>query len=201
MPVILRVRYWVNIVIIHINFLFPLEKGQLQFTFYVFTVVDSGFVKLRWFNTSSLTDSLVVVPVSKASADQRSGRAGRVRSGKAYRLYSEKEYLGLSVATPPEMQRSELSAAVLQLKALGIDNVLRFSFPSPPPAASLLAALELLYALGALDKAGQLTKPLGVTMAELPSSALYSKCLVVSGTVYPTYLYYFNDTDLLLFIH
>ncbi|KAF4520740.1 hypothetical protein B566_EDAN004860 [Ephemera danica] len=84
-------------------------------------VVDSGFVKLRWFNTSSLTDALVVVPVSQASADQRAGRAGRVRPGKAYRLYTEEEYLGLSAATTPEMQRSELSGAVLQLMALGIE--------------------------------------------------------------------------------
>jgi HrpA-like RNA helicase len=144
-------------------------------------VVDSGFVKLRFFNTSSLTDSLVVVPVSQASADQRVGRAGRVRPGKAYRLYTEEFYQSLNAATVPEMQRSELSGAVLQLKALGIDNVLRFTFPSPPSSASLVAAFELLHALGALDKNGELTKPLGMTMAELPTSALYSKCLLISG--------------------
>ncbi|XP_063229909.1 probable ATP-dependent RNA helicase DHX35 [Bacillus rossius redtenbacheri] len=144
-------------------------------------VVDCGFVKLRWFNPEAHTDSLIVVPVSQASADQRAGRAGRVRSGKAYRLYTEEAFSGLSAATPPEMQRTELSMAVLQLKALGIDNVLRFNFPSPPPARNLLSALELLYALDALDSGGRLTKPLGTMMAEFPVSPLHSKVLVMSG--------------------
>jgi ATP-dependent RNA helicase DDX35 len=144
-------------------------------------VIDSGYMKLRWFNTSSLTDALIVVPVSQASADQRAGRAGRVRPGMCFRLYTEQAYSELHRATPPEMERSELSSAILQLKALGIDNILRFAFPSPPPAASMLAALELLYALGGLNREGQLTHPLGETMAELPCSALQAKCLVVSG--------------------
>ncbi|XP_046400356.1 probable ATP-dependent RNA helicase DHX35 [Ischnura elegans] len=146
-------------------------------------VVDCGFVKLRWFNTACNADSLVIVPESRASANQRAGRAGRVQSGKVYRLFTEEAIEGglLSEATPPEMQRSDLSAAVLQLKALGIHSVLRFDFPSPPPAANLLAALELCYALGAIDDSGQLTKPLGVTMAELPIAPMYAKALVISG--------------------
>nr|CAD7591847.1 unnamed protein product [Timema genevievae] len=144
-------------------------------------VVDCGFVKLRWFNSDTQTDSLVIVPVSQSSADQRVGRAGRVRAGKAYRLYTEEAYNSLTVATPPEMQRSELSMGVLQLKALGIDNILRFNFPSPPPAKNLLLALELLFALEAIDKSGQLTKPLGVIMAEFPIIPLYSKVLIISG--------------------
>jgi ATP-dependent RNA helicase DDX35 len=144
-------------------------------------VIDSGFVKMRWFNPETHADSLVVVPVSQASADQRAGRAGRICSGKAYRLFSEADYKTLSVSTPPEMQRSDLSMAVLQLKALGIDNVLRFNFPSPPPARNLHSALGLLYALGAIDSDGQLTEPLGIKMAEFPISPLYSKALMVSG--------------------
>ncbi|XP_049762763.1 probable ATP-dependent RNA helicase DHX35 isoform X1 [Schistocerca cancellata] len=144
-------------------------------------VVDCGFVKLRWFNPENHADSLVVVPVSQASAEQRAGRAGRVRVGKVYRLYTEEAFKDLVEATPPEMQRTDLSMAILQLKALGIDNVLRFNFPSPPPAKNLLSGLELLYALGALDRDGQLTKPLGVTMAEFPIEPLFSKCLIISG--------------------
>ena len=58
--------------------------------------------------------------------------------------------------TPPEMQRTDLSLAVLQLKALGIDNVVRFEFPSAPPSKNLIACMELLYALGALDDKGDL---------------------------------------------
>jgi ATP-dependent RNA helicase DDX35 len=71
--------------------------------------------------------------------------------------------------------------AVLQLKALGIDNVLRFNFPSPPPARNLHSALGLLYALGAINSEGQLTEPLGIKMAEFPLSPLYSKALLTSG--------------------
>lgn len=144
-------------------------------------VIDCGFMKLRWFNPETQVDSLVLVPTSQASADQRAGRAGRVRSGKAYRLYKEEEFEKLSAATPPEMQRTELSGAILQLKALGINNVLRFNFPSPPPAKNLLSALELLYALNAIDDSGQLTDPLGVRMAEFPVSPLHSKTLISSG--------------------
>ena len=93
-------------------------------------------------------ESLVVVPISKASAKQRAGRAGRVRSGNAYRLYTEKDYDNLLMpVTVPEMQRINLSSVIIQLKALGVDNVLRFDFLSPPPAKNMIRSLELLYAL------------------------------------------------------
>ena len=78
----------------------------------------------------SSLESLVVVPISQSSARQRAGRAGRLRSGKVYRLYSEDSYDKLQVSSVPEMQRSHLSPLVLQLKALGVDNVLRFQFLS-----------------------------------------------------------------------
>ncbi|KAI1233316.1 hypothetical protein IHE44_0004486 [Lamprotornis superbus] len=111
-------------------------------------VIDCGFVKLRAYNPKTAIECLVVVPVSKASANQRAGRAGRSRSGKCYRLYTEEDFEKLPKSTVPEMQRSNLAPVILQLKALGIDNVLRFPFLSPPPAQSMVQALELLYALG-----------------------------------------------------
>ncbi|EDW04269.1 probable ATP-dependent RNA helicase DHX35 isoform X1 [Drosophila grimshawi] len=144
-------------------------------------VIDSGYVKLKCFNPSTCSDSLVIVPVSKASAIQRAGRAGRLRPGKIFHLYTRQDYDALAPRQPPELRRSELSAAVLQLKALGIKNILRFDFPSPPPAKNLLAALELLYALNALDVDGELTQPVGYLLAELPFSAMLSKMLFVSG--------------------
>ena len=79
------------------------------------------------------------------------------------------------------MQRADLAPAVLQLKALGIDNLVRFNFPSSPPSRSLLAAVELLYALGALDDRGELTNPLGMMMAEIPLEPVLAKCLIASG--------------------
>ncbi|XP_072657120.1 probable ATP-dependent RNA helicase DHX35 isoform X3 [Canis lupus baileyi] len=111
-------------------------------------VIDCGFVKLRAYNPRTTIECLVVAPVSQASANQRAGRAGRSRSGKCYRLYTEEAFDKLPQCTVPEMQRSNLAPVILQLKALGIDNVLRFHFMSPPPAQSMVQALELLYALG-----------------------------------------------------
>ncbi|XP_020295918.1 probable ATP-dependent RNA helicase DHX35 [Pseudomyrmex gracilis] len=146
-------------------------------------VIDSGFVKIPWFDTETQTDNLVIVPVSKASADQRAGRAGRVRTGKAYRLYTEEAYTELFKATPPEMQRSDLAPAILQLKALGIDNVVRFNFPSAPHSKNLIAGFELLYALGAIDGNGELTTPLGLTMAEIPLEPVLAKSLIASGEI------------------
>ncbi|XP_026520850.1 probable ATP-dependent RNA helicase DHX35 isoform X3 [Notechis scutatus] len=144
-------------------------------------VVDCGFVKLRAYNPKTAIECLVVVPISKASANQRAGRAGRNRSGKCYRLYTEEDFEKLPQSTIPEMQRSNLAPVILQLKALGIDNVLRFPFLSPPPAQSMVQALELLYALGGLDKYCRLTEPLGIRIAEFPLNPMFAKMLLESG--------------------
>lgn len=144
-------------------------------------VVDCGFVKLRWYNSNSHTDALVVVATSQASATQRAGRAGRIRSGKVYRLYPEKEFEKLNEITPPEMVRTNLSSPALNLMALGIENMLRFDFPSPPPAKHLIAALDELFALGAITEEGTLTQPLGQQMAEFPLLPQLAKMLLVSG--------------------
>jgi len=144
-------------------------------------VIDSGFVKLKAYNPSSGIESLVVVPVSQASAEQRAGRAGRIRSGKAYRLYTEESFHKLEKRTCPEMQRSDLAPVILQLKSLGIANVLRFAFLSRPPALCMARGLELLYAIGAIDDNGELTEPLGRRMAELPINPMLAKVLLTSG--------------------
>ncbi|KAL5021560.1 hypothetical protein ScPMuIL_000715, partial [Solemya velum] len=144
-------------------------------------IVDAGFVKLKAYNAKTGIESLIVVPVSQASAKQRAGRAGRVRAGKAYRLYTENAYKMLDAAAVPEIRRSELSPLILQLKALGISNILRFHYLSPPPAENMVRGLELLFALGALDDNGNLTSPLGLQMAEFPLSPMFAKMLLVSG--------------------
>ncbi|XP_027977777.1 probable ATP-dependent RNA helicase DHX35 isoform X8 [Eumetopias jubatus] len=144
-------------------------------------VIDCGFVKLRAYNPRTAIECLVVVPVSQASANQRAGRGGRSRSGKCYRLYTEEAFDKLPQCTVPEMQRSNLAPVILQLKALGINNVLRFHFMSPPPAQSMVQALELLYALGGLDKDCRLTEPLGMRIAEFPLNPMFAKMLLESG--------------------
>nr|CAH0106947.1 unnamed protein product [Daphnia galeata] len=142
-------------------------------------VIDCGFVKLKWFNADTQTDALVVVPISQASAQQRAGRAGRIRAGKVYRLYTEDYFYTLNRFTPPEVQRSNLSPAVLQLKALGVDDVIHFDFPSPPPAQHLAVALELLFALKAIDTTGRLTDA-GLKIAEFPVEPIMGKMLLSS---------------------
>lgn len=141
-------------------------------------VVDSGFVKLRAFNPLTGIETLTATSVSKASATQRAGRAGRTKPGKCYRLYTEASFQSLEDATVPEIQRSNLAPVILQLKALGIDNIVRFGFLTSPPAELVIRALELLYSLGALDTYAKLTKPLGVRMAELAVEPMMAKALL-----------------------
>ena len=141
-------------------------------------VVDTGFVKLRAYNPITGIETLTATPISKASATQRAGRAGRTKPGKCYRLYTEAAYQALEEATVPEIQRSNLAPVILQLKALGIDNIVRFDFITSPPAELVLRALELLYSLGALDDYAKLTRPLGSRMAELSVEPMMAKTLL-----------------------
>ncbi|KAH8915853.1 P-loop containing nucleoside triphosphate hydrolase protein [Atractiella rhizophila] len=146
-------------------------------------VVDSGLVKQRLFNPHTSTDILTVVPCSLSSLTQRAGRAGRTRPGKCFRLFPESALSSLSKSTTPEICRSDLSSPVLALKNLGIDNVLRFDWLSPPPAQMLARALEFLFSLGAVGRDGRLSKPLGERMAEVPMEPMMAK--VVSPSCYP----------------
>lgn len=141
-------------------------------------VIDCGHVKLRAYNPKSGIETLTLTPVSKASATQRAGRAGRTKAGKCYRLYTEAAFDALPDVTVPEIQRSNLAPMVLQLKALGIGNIARFDFLASPPAELIIRALELLYSLGALDDHANLTNPLGLRMAELALEPMLAKCLL-----------------------
>jgi ATP-dependent RNA helicase DDX35 len=141
-------------------------------------VIDCGFVKLRAYNPITGIDTLTATAVSQASATQRAGRAGRTKPGKCYRLYTEAAFQAMDEATVPEIQRSNLAPTILQLKALGIDNIARFDYLTPPPAELVIRALELLYSLGALDDYAKLTKPMGLRMAELSVEPMMAKVLL-----------------------
>ncbi|CAN0208209.1 unnamed protein product [Ectocarpus sp. 6 AP-2014] len=141
-------------------------------------VIDPGFIRLPFYDPAQGFGALLTTLTSKASAKQRAGRAGRVSPGKCLRLMTEEDYHAqLPAQTIPEMQRSDLSWVVLLLKALGIDDILHFEFLSPPAAETMIRALELLYALGALDDSCRLTEPLGMTMAEFPVEPCLAKFL------------------------
>jgi pre-mRNA-splicing factor ATP-dependent RNA helicase DHX16 len=143
-------------------------------------VIDPGFVKENVFNPRTGMESLVVTPCSRASAGQRAGRAGRVGPGKCFRLYTKWAYHNeLEENTTPEIQRTNLSGVVLMLKSLGIDDLLNFDFMDPPPAETLIRALEQLYALGALNDHGELTK-IGRQMAEFPTDPMLAKAILAA---------------------
>ncbi|EKE37189.1 hypothetical protein ENUP19_0248G0051 [Entamoeba nuttalli] len=143
-------------------------------------VIDSGYCKINEYNSRTGMESLKIVPISKASADQRAGRAGRVSPGKCYRLYTKDAFnKELPESTPPEIIRSNLSSVILLLKTLGIDDILHFDFMDSPSPESLMRALEELYALGAFNQKGELTQR-GQKMAEFPIAPTLARVLIGS---------------------
>lgn len=144
-------------------------------------VIDPGFVKARSYDPGKGMESLIIVPTSKSQALQRSGRAGREGPGKCFRLYPEKEFEKLEDSTMPEIKRCNLSNVILQLKALGVDDILGFDFIEKPSRAAIIKSLEHLFLLGALTDECQLSDPVGHQMARLPLDPLYSKALILAS--------------------
>ncbi|KAK9222768.1 hypothetical protein WN944_011205 [Citrus x changshan-huyou] len=141
-------------------------------------VVDPGFAKVKSHNPKIGMESLLVNPIFKASVNQCTGRSRRTGPGKWFRLYTLYNYhKDMDDNIMPEIQRTNLANVVLILKCLGIDDLVNFI--DPPSEEALLKALELLYALGALNKAGQLTR-VGRQMAEFPIDPMLSKTIVAS---------------------
>lgn len=146
----------------------------------IFYVIDPGFAKQNVYNAKQGLDSLVITPISQASAKQRAGRAGRTGPGKCYRLYTESAFNNeMSPTSIPEIQRINLGNVTLSMKAMGINDLLSFDFMDPPSPQALISAMEQLYTLGALDEEGLLTK-LGRKMAEFPLDPPLSKMLLAS---------------------
>ncbi|KAL0485725.1 DHX35 [Acrasis kona] len=142
-------------------------------------VIDCGVVKQRHYDPYADSESLVKVPVSKHSASQRAGRAGRTQPGHCYRMYTKQHFdRNLKTSTTPQMQISEATEMILQLKALGVNNVHHFDYISAPPTAIMIKALETLYLLGAIDSQTHLTKGHGTIMCEMPIPCRISKCLL-----------------------
>ncbi|XP_016058614.1 PREDICTED: probable ATP-dependent RNA helicase DHX37 [Miniopterus natalensis] len=157
-------------------------------------VVDCGKVKKRHYDRVTGVSSFRITWVSQASADQRAGRAGRTEPGHCYRLYSSAVFSDFEQFPPPEITRRPVEDLILQMKALNIEKVINFPFPTPPSVEALLAAEELLIALGALqapqktERMKQLQKSrlscpitaLGRTMATFPVAPRYAKMLALS---------------------
>ncbi|KAL2886095.1 Pre-mRNA-splicing factor ATP-dependent RNA helicase-like protein cdc28 [Ceratocystis lukuohia] len=143
-------------------------------------VIDPGYVKENVYNPATGMSSLVVVPCSRASANQRSGRAGRVGPGKCFRLYTKYAYFNeMDESTTPEILRTNLSSVALQLSALGITDLLHFDFMDPPPFEALISSLNLLFALQAFNTKADLTK-LGRQMAEFPTDPMLARAVLAA---------------------
>jgi ATP-dependent RNA helicase DHR2 len=143
-------------------------------------VVDTGKAKQRLFRPSLNLDTLLTVPISRSSANQRSGRAGRDAPGTTYRLYTEADFYELAQDTEPEILRCDLSQLALTLKAHAIDDLGSFPLLTPPPRRALERALIHLLQLSALDSStGQITS-LGREMSVLPLPASLARVLLAS---------------------
>lgn len=147
------------------------------------TVIDSGLCRIAGYDPACGMDRLVPHRISKASATQRAGRAGRTAPGRCFRLWSAKDHHTLSDYETPEIQRVDLAYTVLSLHAWGINNPANFGWYEPPPPATLAAAEKLLVMLGALqfhNNTASIT-PLGRQLLSLPLHPRLARLLIAAA--------------------
>ncbi|GIZ37885.1 hypothetical protein CKM354_000131500 [Cercospora kikuchii] len=130
-------------------------------------VVDTGKAKIKQFRPRLGIESLLIKPISRSSADQRKGRAGREAPGQCFRLFTEAEYNSLEHQTKPEILHCDLTGAVLKMKARGIEDVFGFPFLTPPSQEAMGRSLMQLHQLGCINDAGKITE-IGRKVARLP---------------------------------
>lgn len=130
-------------------------------------VVDGGFARVPQFDPGSGLSRLTTVRISRASSEQRAGRAGRLAPGTCYRLWSETTQRGLVPQSLPEIRGADLAPLALELAAWGVRDARTLSWLDPPPEAAMNQARELLVELDAVDAEGRITET-GRAMARLP---------------------------------
>ncbi|KAJ5103177.1 ATP-dependent RNA helicase prh1 [Penicillium argentinense] len=143
-------------------------------------VVDCGKAKIKQFRSRLGLDSLLVKPISKSAAIQRKGRAGREAPGQCFRLYTEKDYLTLDETNTPEILRCDLSQALLNMKARGVDDIVRFPFLTRPPREALEKALLQLLNIEALEETGKISE-IGQHIAKLPLTPTLGRVLLAAA--------------------
>lgn len=141
------------------------------------TVIDSGIAKMSYYNQKDFTSSLVTLPISRSSCEQRSGRAGRTSPGECYRIYSEKDYEGRPEFGLEEILRTDLSEVVLRMSELGIFEYEKFPFITKPKQRAIKSAEETLRFIGAIDSSRHLTN-VGEYMVRFPLSPRHSRVIV-----------------------
>jgi ATP-dependent helicase HrpA len=130
-------------------------------------VIDPGTARISRYSPRSKTQRLPIEPVSRASADQRQGRCGRIGPGVCVRLFSQEDYLARDRYTMPEIQRTNLASVILQTKALRLDPIEHFPFLDPPKPEAVHDGYRTLFEIGALDAKNELT-PIGRRLSRLP---------------------------------
>jgi ATP-dependent helicase HrpA len=130
-------------------------------------VIDPGYARISRYSARNKVQRLPIEPISRASADQRKGRCGRIGPGVCVRLYSEEDFNLREQYTPPEILRTNLASVILQMKSLRLGEVQDFPFLEPPDYRQIRDGYQTLHELGAIDEDNQLT-PLGAQLARLP---------------------------------
>ncbi len=141
-------------------------------------VVDAGLARMSDFDVRRGIDTLTIQKISRASADQRAGRAGRTGPGTCLRLWSEEDHARRPAATPPEIHRMDLSEAVLTLKATGIEDVRGFRWFEAPESKALEQAIAWLIELDALDPETEVLTRKGEQLSKLPVNPRYGRILL-----------------------
>ncbi|MFM7102773.1 MAG: helicase-related protein, partial [Verrucomicrobiota bacterium] len=144
-------------------------------------VVDAGLARVARYDAERGLATLAVEPISRASADQRAGRAGRTAPGTCWRLWTESGHLNRAARHTPEIQRADLAEVVLLLHSLGVRSAADFDWLDRPERAAVQRAERLLVSLGALSEAGDLT-PAGRRMLRLPMHPRFGRMLVEAST-------------------
>ena len=148
------------------------------------TVIDSGLAKLNFYNPRTFTSSLVETTISKASGNQRKGRAGRTHEGTCYRLYSRNDFESRDMYTKEEIYRTDLSEVVLRMSELGITDFYDFDFIASPGQEGIIGAVDTLNMLGALNPDNSLSE-IGQIMVKFPLEPRISRIIVESIMHYP----------------
>ena len=142
-------------------------------------VVDTGLARVKRYSYRNKVDQLLVEPVSQASANQRSGRCGRVANGICIRLYSEEDFARRAPYSDPEIMRTNLAAAILRMKSLKLGDARAFPFVQAPPNRAIADGLSLLKELNAIDDKERLTE-IGRALAKLPVDPKVARMLLAA---------------------
>jgi ATP-dependent helicase HrpA len=144
-------------------------------------VIDPGFARLSRYSTRTKVQRLPIEKISKASADQRKGRCGRVSEGICIRLYSESDFNARATFTDPEILRTNLASVILQMKAFGLGKLEDFPFLDPPDYRQIRDGYQTLHELAAIDEDNQITQ-IGRQLARLPIDPRIARMIIAAGS-------------------